>query len=274
MVKLHQAFGDMVSQLQSFSKWSAAETFDENRLTYATPTSTLMTSLSAEQIRESQRARLCETLRAKSEEVLAAKTAEKATLKQELLELTAGTGKTVEKLAAEEVRQLQESEREDGNHARFLEGEVRQLQESKREEVRQLQKAEREDGLALFEEEQAVEALERAVEALERVLTKKRKELEEDEAHADAEDAEDQAREEKRQRLLLKTDADAEDQAREKKRQRLLESSPLSSRTRPGHADEEDQAREEKRQRLLESSLLEPGDVPAQLAAADYEGTS
>ena len=123
MVKLHQAFGDMVTQLQvsrpftrvhylvavlstvfkkfpeckgprrvgtmgislttgaltcvclctaqPFAKWSAAETFDENRLAFATPTSAIISSAEASERREAQRARLCETLRSKSEEVRA-----------------------------------------------------------------------------------------------------------------------------------------------------------------------------------------------------------
>ena len=56
---------------QPFAKWSAAETFDENRLAFATPTSTIISSAEASERREAQRARLCETLRAKSEEVRA-----------------------------------------------------------------------------------------------------------------------------------------------------------------------------------------------------------
>ena len=102
-MKLHQAFGDMVTQLQPFARWSAAETFDEKRLAFATPVSTLMSSGEAAQRREAQRVRLCESLRAKSEDLMAEKVAEKAALGQELKKLSAETSVMVERQAAEVV---------------------------------------------------------------------------------------------------------------------------------------------------------------------------
>ena len=171
-MKQHQAFGDMVTQLQPFARWSAAETFDEKRLAFATPVSTLMSSGEAAQRREAQRVRLCESLRAKSEDLMAEKVAEKAALGQELKKLSAETSVTVERQAAEVVRQLREAERTDAN--------------------------------ALKKETQAIEALER-------VLARKRKILAEEQAEADAHDAEDRAREEKKQKLLESASADGGD---------------------------------------------------------------